>query len=166
MRSRLQQKRRRQSRRRQSRRHQMKRGGRPELLDNKLWQVSYEVLCNEDSTQPEISASDLFSMVNTGLYDMATGHGDVAILGAENIVVSQLFNRERDAYRIQLDVSFSDKMDHGLNEWKAAYLAGIKSQELFLNGSFVPVEKSFFFEPIAEPEYPDWIEPSGEVRDV
>ena len=88
MRSRFQQKRRRQSRRRQM----IRRGGRPEI-DYKLWQVSYEVLCNDDRQVPAISASDLFSMVNTGLYEMATGHGDYPILGVENVVVSQLFNQ-------------------------------------------------------------------------
>ena len=162
MRSRLQQKRRRQSRRRQA----IRRGGRPEI-NYQIWQVSYEVLCNEDSDVPAISASDLFSMVNTGLYEMATGHGDYPISGAENVVVSQLFNHEREAYRIQLDVTFGEHTDPSdLNEWKAAYLASIHSQELFENGSFVPVENTFFFEPIAEPEYPDWIDPSLEGRDV
>jgi hypothetical protein len=161
MRSRLQQKRRRQSRRRQA----IRRGGRPEI-EYKLWQVSYEVLCNEDRDVPVISASDLFSMANTGLYEMATGHGDYPILGAENVVVSQLFNREREAYRIQLDVSFSEHMDPSdINEWKAAYLAAIRSEELFANGSFVPIENTFFFEPLAEPEYPEW-QPPSEFRDV
>jgi hypothetical protein len=165
MRSRLQQKRRRQSRRRQSRRQQIRRGGRPEI-EYKLWQVSYEVLCNDDRDVPVISASDLFSMANTGLYKMATGHGDYSILGAENVVVSQIFNREREAYRIQLDVSFSEHMDPSdMNEWKAAYFGGIRGEELFANGSFVPIEKTFFAEPIDEPEYPEW-QPPSEGRDV
>jgi len=161
MRSRLQQKRRRQSRRRQA----IRRGGRPEI-EYKLWQVSYEVLCNEDSDVPAISASDLFSMVNTGLYEMATGHGDYPISGAENVVVSQLFNHEREAYRIQLDVMFGEHMDPSdMNEWKAAYFAGIRGEELFANGSFVPIGNTFFAEPIDEPEYPEW-QPPSEFRDV
>ena len=160
MRSRLQQQRRRQSRRRQT----IRRGGR---IEYKLWQVSYEVLCNEDpNVLFALSAYDLFNMANTGLYEMATGHGDYPISGAENVVVSQLFNREREAYRIQLDVMFGEHMDPSdMNEWKAAYFAGIRGEELFANGSFVPTENTFFAEPIDEPEYPEW-QPPREVRDV
>jgi hypothetical protein len=144
----------------------IRRGGRPEI-DYKLWQVSYEVLCNDDRQVPAISASDLFSMANTGLYEMATGHGDYPILGAENLVVSQLFNRESEAYRIQLNVMFEEPMEPSdLNGWKAAYLDGIHSQELYENGSFVPTESTFFFEPLEEREYLELQKPSGEARDV
>ncbi len=150
MRSRLQQKRRRQSRRRQT----IRRGGRPDEVDYTLWQVSYEVLCNEDSAQPPISASDLFSMANTGLYEMATGNGNYPITGAENVVISQLVNGEREAYRIQLNVMFDQPMEQSdLDEWKAAYLDAIQGEELFTNGSFVPMENTFSFKPISEAEY-------------
>ena len=152
MRSRLQQKRRRQSKRRQT----IRRGGRPEI-EYKLWQVSYEVLCNEDTDVPAISASDLFSMVNTGLYEMATGHGDPAILGAENIVISKLTNREEEVYKIKLNVSFDNELDaiglDELNEWKVSYLDFIQMQGLFQNNSFVPIESTFNFKPISEEEY-------------
>ena len=168
--SRIQQKRRRQSRRQQSRRRQqprrqqLRRGGRPS--GSNLFQISYEVLCNKNYNQPKISASDLFLMVNCGLYDMASGRGDPAILGVENVVISQLFNREREAYSVCLDVSFPDEMDPSdLNAWKASYLAGIQGEELFTNGSFEPIENTFFFEPMSEPEYPEW-QPPREVRDV
>ena len=146
MRSQFQQKNRRQSRRHQT----IRRGGRPGI-DGKYWQVCYEVLCNA------ISASDLFNMVNTGLYEMATGHGDPAILGAENIVISKLTNREEEVYKIKLNVSFDNELDaiglDELNEWKVSYLDFIQMQGLFQNNSFVPIESTFNFKPISEQEY-------------
>jgi len=127
-------------------------------------EVSYEVLCHDSHP---ISASDLFSMVNTGLYQMATGHGDPPILGVENIVISQLFKREREAYKVQLNVEFPEEMDSSeINRWKESYLAGIHERELFKNGSFVPTETTFHFEPISQAEYPDLIAPSSHARDV
>ncbi len=142
MRSRLQQKRRRQSRRSQM----IRRGGRPD--ENQNWRISYEVSCNNNPAIPEISASNLFSMAYTGLYEMAQGNGDYRILGAENIVISQIDN---NMYQVKLDVLFDEHMvQDDLNEWKAAYLAAIRMEDLFMNGSFVPRETSFLFESIAE----------------
>jgi len=157
MKSRFQQKKRRQSRHRQI----IRRGGRPKSeIDNKLWKVSYEVLCNEDPKVPAISASDLFNMINSGLYEMATGRGNYPITGAENGVASQLVKHHpRESYRIQLNVSFGEEMTmEDLDEWKAAYLEAIYSEELFQNGSFKPIESSFLFTPISEEQY---VEPSN-----
>jgi hypothetical protein len=143
MRSRFQQKRSRQSRRRQT----IRRGGRPGI-DNKHWKVRYDVHCQD------ISALNLFNMANTGLFEMATGWGNVAILGVENVVVSHQKDLGEEVFCVQLNVKFEEEMGPSdLNEWKEAYLAAIREQELFADGTFVPNEDSFTYEPIAEEEY-------------
>ena len=143
MRSRFQQKRSRQSRRRQT----IRRGGRPGI-DNKHWKVRYDVHCQD------ISALNLFNMANTGLYEMATGPGNYAILGVENVVVSHQKDLGEEVFCVQLNVKFEEEMGPSdLNEWKEAYLAAIREQDLFADRRFVPIESSFTFQSISEEEY-------------
>jgi len=158
--SRSQQKIRRQSKRRQS----IRRGGRPEM-DYTRVQVSYDVLCDEN-----ISASDLFEMGKLTLQHMTYKNRTPYILGNENLVISRLYNRESGAYHVQFDIHFPEKMKvSDLNAWKNSYLEGIqeeKEEKSAMNGLYEPIENSFFFEYIEETEYPDYIETSGDVRDV
>jgi hypothetical protein len=152
MKSRVQQKKRRESRNRKI----IRRGGRPgSEIDNTLWKVSYEVLCNENPDVPKISACDLFSMIESGLYAMAKGRAGYPILGAQNGRASNLDKHlPREAYRIELMVWFEEEMNSDLlNEWKVGYLEAIHKKELFQNGSYNPIEDSFTFTAISQEEY-------------
>ena len=120
--------------RKQSRKSQKsRRGG---AIPTYYYKVTYEVTCN-----PNITCSDLFSMSNNGLYEMATGHGDVPIISVNDMTVSENSNNIPNEYVIQFIVEFPGIDD--VDDFKESYLNGIKDQSLFKNGSFVPNESSF-----------------------
>jgi hypothetical protein len=121
--------------RKQSRKSQKSRRGGAKLKN--YYKVTYEVTCN-----PNITCSDLFSMANTGLYEMATGHGDVPIISVNDMTVSQNSNNIQNEYIIQFIVEFSE-IDYIVEDFQESYLNGIKDQPLFKNGSFVPNESLF-----------------------
>ena len=120
--------------RKQSRKSQKSRRGGTILTYH--YKVTYEVTCN-----PNITCSELFLMSNNGLYEMATGHGDVPIISVNDMSVSQNSNNIPNEYVIQFIVEFPGIDD--VDDFKESYLNGIKDQPLFKNGSFVPNESSF-----------------------
>jgi len=128
--------------RKQSRKSHISRlsGGRPLRKTNTHYLVSYAVTCN-----PNISVADLFSMANTGLYEMATGHGDVPITSVNDMTVSQSVTHIENLYIVQFIVEFSDESDS--SDFKESYLNAIENKPLFKNGSFVPVKTSFRINP-------------------
>jgi hypothetical protein len=74
-----------------------------------------------------ITFFDLFSMSNNGLYEMATGHGDVPIINVNDITVSENSNNNiQNEYIIQFIVEFS-QIDNVV-DFKESYLNDIKDQ--------------------------------------
>jgi hypothetical protein len=156
MRSRILQKKRRLSRNRQL----LRSGGSLHLpisgLANKFWKIQYEVLCDEN-----ISASDLFDM---GKLTLSKMERNKVISIADNLFISRLYNRSMDAYLIQFDVTFQEEQSANwvVSVWKRDYFDGIRNENNLCN----PVENTFFAEPSQEIEYPPYMKPSFDTRNV
>ena len=104
------------------------------------YRVSYQVTC-----RPDFTVFDLFSMIETGFYKMATGRGDVPIVGIDNMTVSQNETNTPNVYKIQFIVEFPE--DDDSSHFIEYYLSLIKDEQLFKNGSFVPIENTFNITP-------------------
>jgi hypothetical protein len=145
-----------QKKQRRSKRKQLKYGG-----GYDKWEVTYVALCEDN-----ITAEDLFDMINTGLHAMADGRTPY-ILGTEFVFVEKLYNEEREAYRVRFMIHFPQSVNpNEIKEWEIKYLNGIRERDL--NDAFVPKENSFFYEPVLEDdnELPEYLSDLRDVRDV